>query len=76
MKVVVTIKDPDRFYEAAEEAVKGSLAEAGLDEEEQEALIEVRTARVWKGLERWVEYQEYVVLEFDTDAGTATVRTR
>ena len=76
MKVHVTIKDPDRFYEAVEEAVKESLASSGLPDDEQEELQEVRTAKVWKALERWVEYQEYVYLEFDTEAGTATVKVR
>ena len=73
MKVTVTLKDPDGFYESVDEAVKTSLAGSGLPEDEQEALTETRREKAWEVLTKWVDYQEYVTIEFDTEAGTATV---
>jgi hypothetical protein len=76
MKISVYLKDPDGFSNEVDEAVKKSLADLGLDEDEMEPLIERRTEKVWKQLEKWVEYQEYVGIEFDLEAGTATVQLR
>jgi len=76
MKISVTLKDPDGFGECVDEDVKASLADSGLPEDEQEAVVEKRLEKVWKELERWVDCQEYVTIDFDTEAGTATVRPR
>ena len=74
MKIVVTLKDPDGFYESVEEEVVKSLKSSGLPEHEQEALTDTRLQKAWEFLSTWVECQEYVTLEFDTEAGTATVK--
>ena len=75
MKILVTLKDPDGFSDAIDDAVKQSLADQeGLDDDEREALFEARQERFGSMLGQWVEYGEYVTLEFDTEAGTATVR--
>ena len=76
MKISVTLKDPDGFCESVEEDVKASLSDLGLDASEVDALVEKRTENVWKQLEKWVEYQEYITIEFDLKAGTATVKER
>jgi len=79
MKFTVSLKDPDGFYECVADAVdnklqvrmgvsKAQLATGGLRELRQEALKDV-----WDKLSKFVEYKEYVLLEFDTDAGTARV---
>lgn len=39
-----------------------------------EALDWLNTSTVWEALEKWVDCQECVTLEFDTEAGTAAVR--
>lgn len=76
MKFSVKLKDPDRFYESVNDAIKESVADTGLPEDEQEALSETRREKAWKCLGQWVEYQEYITIDFDTEAGTATVRRR
>lgn len=75
MKISVTLKDPDGFYESVDDAVEKAV-EAEFptaDADENEALREKRTEKVWKVLEQWVRYQEYITIEFDTEAGTASV---
>lgn len=46
------------------------------DPDVQEALVEKRLQKVWEDLGRWVDCQEYITIDFDTEAGTATVRAR
>lgn len=78
MKIRVTLKDPDGFYDCVKDAVEEIVAYEfpTADDDEQEAIIEKRTNKVWQALEPWVEYQEYVTLEFDTEKGTAEVVKR
>lgn len=77
MKIRVTLKDPDGFYQCVNDAVKEELKKLdGIDDRERDVLADARVQTVWKKLERWIEYQEYVDIEFDTDAGTAIVVER
>lgn len=76
MKIRVTLKDPDGFYDSVKEAVKESLKGIGLSEAEVEAVAETRLEETWEKLEKWIEYKEYVDLEFDTEAGTAVIVER
>lgn len=76
MKISVTLKDPDGFSDCVSEDVAGTLQNMGLDKEERESIEEVRVERAWKALARWVDCQEYVTIEFDTEAMTATVKER
>ena len=76
MKIEITLKDPDRFFDGVGEEVRASLVDSGLPEDEQSALLEVRTEKAWKALRKWVADQEYVTLVFDLDAMTATVKER
>ena len=74
MKIVVTLKDPDGFYDCVEDAVRQAVnAIEALDPDEREGVLESRLESAWDKLEKFVEYKEYVRIEFDTDAGTATV---
>lgn len=74
MKIRVTLKDPDGFYDCVRDAVKADIAKiSGLDDEERESMLDARVMKVNDVLGRWVEYGEYVDIEFDTDAKTATV---
>lgn len=68
----VSLKDPDGFSEAIDEAVRESLA--GLeDEDERDTLEDLRREKTEAALEKWVRYSEYVTLEFDLANGTARV---
>lgn len=76
MKFTVTMKDPDTLHDAITEAVKRSLADLGLDEDELEPLIEKRHEKVSDACSKWFEYGEYLRVEVDTEAGTCTVLAR
>lgn len=74
MKVRITLKDPDGVYDSLNMAVKESLGEAGItDGGEVAALFGVRRARVERACSKFIDYEEYVTIEIDTDAGTAVV---
>lgn len=74
MKIRITLKDPDRVYDAVQDAVQGSLeAHEGLDDDEKEAIMETRINKTWAILEKFIQYQEYITVEFDTVDGTARV---
>lgn len=75
MKIKITMKDPDGFSECFEEAVRESVkADApGMSEDDREAVVERRKERAYDDLKRWVEYGEYITVEFDTDEMTARV---
>lgn len=73
MKFTVTMKDPDGVYDSIEEAVRESIKAMGLPEDEAEALTEARTETVKKTTGKFFRYGEYVDIEIDTEAGTATV---
>ena len=76
MKITVTLKDPDGFYECVQDEVKRSLSDLGLAADEVDALVERRLESTWSKLEKFVDCQEYLRVEFDTEAGTATVLPR
>ena len=72
MKFRIMFKDPDGVSECLDDAAKDALPE-GLDADEREAVIETRCEKLKKFAERWIEYGEYLCVEFDADAGTAVV---
>lgn len=61
MKFTVMFKDPDGVYE--------SLKDAGVIDEDGTAKDEAAKALV----DKFVEFDEYIYIEFDTDAGTVTI---
>jgi hypothetical protein len=73
MKFQVTLKDPDGFSNEIDGAIRRSLADLELDEDEKDSLFEGRREKLEKKLEKWVKYSEYVTIEFDLEAGTARV---
>jgi hypothetical protein len=74
MKIKITVKDPDGVYESINEAVKKSVASIeGLEDFEREEMEESRTESVGEKLSKWIEYGEYITVEFDTETGEATV---
>lgn len=77
MKFQIQLKDPDGFYDAKQDAAKASAASVeGLTDEVREELEESRSESLGEFLAKWVEYGEYIKIEFDTDAKTATVVPR
>ena len=73
MKFCVTVKDPDSFIDALEEAVKESVAELELDHDERFAVVEERFEKAQEKMKKWVQYSEYITVEFDLTAMTAVV---
>lgn len=76
MKIKVTLKDPDGVYESIRDAVRESLANKDLDDDEIDLLIENRVEKVNDILKKWIEYGEYITIEFDTEEETAIVVER
>ena len=72
MKLRVMFKDPDAFSDEMDEALAKEVAHIE-DEEEADAIKELRGRNAWAVLREWVEYQEYCMVEFDTIAKTARV---
>lgn len=77
MKFRVTFKDPDGVSESLFWEAKKSVEEiSGIEEDELEDLIKNREEKLSKFIRKWVEYDEYLTVEFDTEAGTASVVQR
>lgn len=73
-KFQVTMKDPDGSFESIrEEAERQVNAMPDLDDDERDTLIDKRVEKLNEFTEQWMEYGEYITIEFDTDAKTATV---
>ena len=67
MKIRLSFKDPDILYDSGiEEKVRDSLPE-GLSKEEREESVRALITDLW------MEYGEYLEVEFDTEARTARV---
>jgi hypothetical protein len=77
MKVRMTLKDPDTMSDAVDDAVKRLPKPDGVSDAEWESLKEGRAEEAKTIIAHgWMEYSEYLVVEFDTDAKTATVIPR
>ncbi len=72
MKFRITLKDPDGFSDAIHYAAKTST-ESIEGTEERSACCEIRQEMLWDFLENFVECQEYITLEVDTDKETVAV---
>jgi hypothetical protein len=76
MKIRVTLQDPDTLYDDVESAVRADIKAntSGLSKKEQKAILDERCDEERSVIaERWMPYSEYLTVEFDTEAGTATV---
>ena len=74
MKFVITMKTPDALEDALNEMADDERhdGEAELDEDRQEKLDDV-ISEARRFAEKYFRYGEYLSVEFDTDAQTATV---
>lgn len=77
MKFRITMEDPDGPYESIQDAAKEQVkAIKGITESEREGMLASRAETLDEFVGKWMEYGEYLVVEFDTEAGTATVIPR
>lgn len=74
MKVRVTLKDPDTMQDTVDRVVGKLPRPEGVTLEEWCDVLEDRAKETRQAITRkWMEYSEYLTVEFDTDAGTAIV---
>lgn len=76
-KFRVTLKDPDGVFESVREYAESIAAQAkaipAVAELSPGDWAESIRSALSEKISRWVKYGEYVTIEFDTEAGTATV---
>lgn len=73
MKFKITMKDPDGYSDSVQEAVRDSLKDSGLDEDELELVEEKRREKFSEVLSKWFEYGEYLTVEVDLEKKTIRV---
>ena len=74
MKIQVTFKDPDVADDAISEAFEDLEIEGLIDPEEAVLVREYREKEARDFIfGTFMKYQEYITVEFDTEAKTATV---
>lgn len=73
MKLRVTMKDTDSLYDAISEAIEKEFKEIELDDDEKEALAEIRREKVSEVASAWFKYDEYLTVEIDTKEETCKV---
>jgi len=77
MKFTVTLKDPDCLAECIRDAVMADVVKLDLaDDAERDAVADMREAAARDVCATWFEYGEYLEVEIDTEAKTATVLPR
>lgn len=76
MKFKVQMKDPDTLDDAIVDAVTAELNAQGVtDDDERQALREVRVGKARACAARWFRYGEYLTVELDTEEKTCVVVT-
>lgn len=74
MKLRITLKDPDGVYRSIREAVSNQIYSiTGLNESEKALLEDKRHEVIAQKCEQWIQCEEYVTIEIDTEANTAVV---
>lgn len=74
MKIRATFKDPDTMQDAVDDAYAEAPVPAHITEEEWAGIRESRATKAKHEItDRWMEYGEYITVEFDLEAKTATV---
>ena len=72
MKFRITMKDPDGASDGLNDAAYKELP-AGLSDLEKDTVAELRVDTIGDFVSKWMQYKEYLTVEFDTELGTATV---
>ena len=73
MKIRITFKDPDGTYEEIQRHVRSWLKSTGLTEREIDKIADYREMQLYQQLDPWIKHSEYITVEFDLEAKTATV---
>lgn len=74
MKFKITMKDPDGFYDAIQEAAEEWAKEiTAIDEDERESIVESRKEKLQEITKEWFEYSEYLTVEIDTETQSIAV---
>ena len=73
MKFTITAKNPDSIEDSIRRAAEESIDDENLMAVERDAKIYNKMEELWESCAKWVEYQEYIRIEIDTEKGTATV---
>lgn len=77
VKLQITLKDPDALSDAIDGFVRRSLASSGLSPDEIDVVSETRRERLYgKITGAWMEYGEYLTIEFNTVDNTMRVVPR
>jgi hypothetical protein len=73
MKFKITFKDPDGPFQGLTDAANFYATNLGLPPEEHTLILEHKYEEFVDFISKWVEYGEYITIEFDTEEGTAKV---
>lgn len=73
MKFRVTFKDPDGVYVSVNDAARSYVDDMDLDEDDYDYIRDIQMDRLNEFISSWVDYSEYVTIEFDTEENTAKV---
>ena len=73
MKIQIKLRDGDSIKYYTSKQCEQSVANIDLTNSERQLLTHIRENDVNENLAKWIECGEYVRIEFDLDAGTATV---
>jgi hypothetical protein len=77
MKIRMKFKDPDTMHDAVDEAFRRQKPPDGISADEWAGIREQRADDAKAEISRrWMEYSEYLDVEFDLDANTAVVLPR
>jgi hypothetical protein len=77
MKFQITMKDADGPYEGIQDAARLDLSKnSGLSADDIETLMESRVEKIKETTRKFLNFGEYVTLEFDTEAQTCVVIPR
>lgn len=83
MKIEFHLKDPDGFSEGIREHIGERIAALvqiegmqGFTEKVLDTMREEMEESIQDALEPWVEFSEYVTLEYDTDTKQLTVKKK
>ena len=77
MKMRLTFKDPDILIDELEsqkfEMKKTLIKDLSISEEAAEVEVDFRMKKMEQLVDKYMEYSEYITVEFDDETGTARV---
>lgn len=70
----ITLKDPYGIKKCLEDAIEDNFVDdSSLMKEEQDEIFEKRVIDLQAFISKWICYDDYIVLVFDTNKNTCTV---